>query len=168
MNVTVLAPEEWERRRFALLRFARRHGDRRITQAGWLKLVALDAKGLGRPGTAVAVAYTAGGLPAGIAFAAGYGEEACVVAVHPALRGRGIARGLLARLAGEWGRLTCRVASDNAASLAACFAAGLVAVGLEAGPTGKPTLRMVYPARPEAALNDSGAADEPVPSTARG
>ncbi|WP_051318091.1 GNAT family N-acetyltransferase [Cohnella thermotolerans] len=158
MNVRLMSSEEWERKRFSLLRFIRSHGERRITQAGWLRLVALAAAELERPGTAVAVAHTAGGQPAGIAFAAGYGDDACFVVVHPALRGRGICRSLLSRLADEWGRLTCRVAADNTASLAACFAAGLVAVGLESGPTGKATLRLVRQPRTAGAAEGREAA----------
>ena len=142
--VQLLTPDEWARERFPLLRFVRRHGESRCAKADWLRLVALRPEALAAPGTAVAVVRTAGGMAAGLAFAAGFGEDACVFAVHPALRGRGIGRGLLARLAAEWGRLGCRVAADNAPGLAACFAAGLVAVGLERGPTGKPALRLRF------------------------
>lgn len=142
MIIRMLNPGEWDTRRFSLLRFVRRHGERRIAASAWLRLVRLQAGELASPGVAVAVAFTAGGQPAGVAFAAGYGEEACLAVVHPALRGRGICRSLIAKLGERWGRLSCRVAADQTASLAAGFAAGLVAVGLDSGPTGKPALRL--------------------------
>ncbi|MCC3375706.1 GNAT family N-acetyltransferase [Cohnella sp. REN36] len=144
MIVRLLASEEWERARFPLLRFVLRHSDRRITQAGWRRMVNAGKDALALPGTAVAVAFTACGQPAGVAFAQGYGEDACLVAVHPALRGRGIGRRLLMRLAEPWGRLSCNVAADNPASLAMCQAAGFASSGLHVGPTGKPTLRLVW------------------------
>ncbi|CAM3741731.1 hypothetical protein COLU111180_06055 [Cohnella lubricantis] len=144
MNVELLTAEEWERKRLPLLRFVRTHGDRGIGSAAWLRLVRLQAAELNLPGTAIAVMFTAGGQPAGVAFAAGCGEEACLAVVHPALRGRGICRSLLARLGMEWGRLSCRVPLGQTASLAACFAAGFVAVGLESLPAGKPALRLEF------------------------
>ncbi|MFC5529328.1 GNAT family N-acetyltransferase [Cohnella yongneupensis] len=139
-----LDPVEWDKQRFLLLRFVRRHGERRITGHAWQQLLLAGEAELASPGTAIAVAYTQGGCPAGVAFAEKFGESVCLVAVHPALRGRGVGRQLLSELAEPWERLTCNVAIDNAASVAMCFAAGLVAVGLETGPTGKPTLRFVW------------------------
>lgn len=144
LQYKLLGPEEWEKQRFQLLRFVRRHGERRITGRAWQRLLLAGEAELARPGTAIAVAYTQGGCPAGLAFAENFGEAGCLVAVHPALRGRGVGRKLIGELAGPWSRLTCSVALDNAASVAMCFAAGLVAVGLETGPTGKPTLRFVW------------------------
>jgi hypothetical protein len=38
--VSILTPEQWERQRFSLLRFVRRHGERRITGAAWRRLAA--------------------------------------------------------------------------------------------------------------------------------
>lgn len=143
LNYRLLEQGQWESGRFQLLRFVRRHGERRITAHAWQKLLLISDAELAQPGTAIAVAYTQGGCPAGVAFADHYGESACLVTVHPALRGRGVGRKLLGVLAEPWGRLNCNVAIDNAPSVAMCFAAGLVAVGLETGPTGKPTLRFV-------------------------
>lgn len=172
LHYKLLDPSEWEKQRFQLLRFVRRHGERRITGRAWQQLLLAGETELASPGTAIAVAYTQGGCPAGLAFADKYGETVCLVAVHPALRGRGIGRRLLSELARPWSRLTCTVALDNAASVAMCFAAGLVAVGLETGPTGKPTLRFVWrgddsslpAAEPMlAAANPPGAADDGLP-----
>lgn len=142
VNILLLSASEWEAQRFQLLRFVRRHGERRISGAAWRKLLKAGAAELGEPGAAIAVAYTQSGCPAGIAYAESFGDGACLVAVHSALRGRGIGRRLLDALANRWGKLVCRVALDNPASLAMCFAAGFVGVGLESGPTGKPTLRL--------------------------
>jgi GNAT superfamily N-acetyltransferase len=104
----LLPPEDWAKERFPLLRFVRRHLDRRGADAGWQRLLALRPEALAAPGTAMAVARTAGGMAVGVAFAAEFGEDALVVAVHPALRGRGIGRELLGRLASEWERLAGR------------------------------------------------------------
>ena len=156
LQYRLLEPNQWENGRFQLLRFVRRHGERRITTFAWQKLLLASEAELSQPGTAIAVAYTQGGCPAGVAFADQYGESVCLVAVHPALRGRGVGRKLLGVLAEPWERLTCNVAIDNAASVAMCFAAGLVAVGLETGPTGKPTLRFVWRMHPR----DSALAEE--------
>lgn len=140
----LLSPEEWAQQRFQLLRFVRRHGERRIKDSSWRQLANTGRKRLSEPGTAFAISCTPGGWPAGIAYAENFGENACLVAVHPALRGRGIGRSLLGCLASHCGKLTCRVAADNPASLAMCFAAGFIAVGLETGPTGKATLRLLW------------------------
>ncbi|MFD0672954.1 GNAT family N-acetyltransferase [Cohnella sp. GCM10027633] len=144
LTYRLLDPAEWEKQRFQLLRFVRRHGERRISGRAWQRLLLAGESELSRPGAAIAVAYTQGGCPAGVAYADQYGDDVCLVAVHPALRGRGVGRTLLRSLAEPWERLACSVAIDNAASVAMCFAAGLVAVGLETGPTGKPTLRFVW------------------------
>jgi len=89
---------------------------------------------------AIAVAVDAGRL-VGFAFAADAGERACIVAVHPDTRGKGVGSSLIKALHSRWGRLTCSVAADNPASMQMCFRAGMKAVGLTTGPTGKPTLR---------------------------
>lgn len=157
LQYRLLEPDQWEDGRFQLLRFVRRHGERRITAHAWQKLLLASEAELAQPGTAIAVAYTQGGCPAGVAFADHYGESVCLVAVHPALRGRGVGRKLLRVLAEPWERLTCNVAIDNSASVAMCFAAGLVAVGLETGPTGKPTLRFVWRGN----SSDAASAEEP-------
>ncbi|MBB6733526.1 GNAT family N-acetyltransferase [Cohnella zeiphila] len=168
-NVRLLTPEDWAKERFLLLRFVRRHLDRHFAETDWRRLVALRPDALAAPGTAVAVARTAGGMAAGVAYASGFGEDALVFAVHPALLSRGIGQALLGRLAAEWGRLSCRVAADNPAGLAACFAAGLVAVGLERGPAGKPALRLQYRPEPDptGASGENGEdAAHPAPTTA--
>lgn len=136
----LLTPEQWEEQRFQLLRFVRRHAERRITDAAWRRLLNTGKHKLSQPGTALATAYTHGGVPAAVAYAENFGEDACLVVVHPALRRRGIGRNLLRILAVHCGKLTCRVAADNPASLAMCFAADFVAVDLGIGPTGKSTL----------------------------
>lgn len=164
LNDRLLGAAEWETQRFQLLRFVRRHGERRISSRAWQRLLLAGETELSRPGTAIAVAYTQGGCPAGVAFAAEYGDDACLIAVHPALRGRGVGRRLLRMLAEPWERLTCSVALDNAASVAMCFTAGLVAVGLETGPTGKPTLRFVWQPESRAAPADE---DQPEQSASK-
>jgi GNAT superfamily N-acetyltransferase len=92
------------------------------------------------PKAAVAVAV-AGGKLAAFAFASQAGERACLVVVRPELRGQGAGSALLKALHGRFGRLACSVAADNPASMQMCFHAGMKAVGMFTGPTGKPTLR---------------------------
>jgi GNAT superfamily N-acetyltransferase len=123
MIVQKMSPSAWESRRFALLRFVLRHGDRRIDRLSWRRLVTADEDSLRREGTAIAVAYTPGGQPAGIAFAENYGEAACLVAVHPAFRSRGIGRSLLQAIADGREPPACRPASGSAESLPAFPAA---------------------------------------------
>ncbi|MFC0333210.1 GNAT family N-acetyltransferase [Paenibacillus sepulcri] len=92
------------------------------------------------PPAAVAIALEGGKLAA-IAFAADAGKRACLVVVHPGHRGRRIGSALLSELRGHFGGLMCSVAADNPASMQMCFHAGMKAVELFTGPTGKPTLR---------------------------
>ncbi|MCQ6558568.1 GNAT family N-acetyltransferase [Paenibacillus mendelii] len=92
---------------------------------------------------AIAIALEAGKL-AGFAFAADAGERACIVVVRPEMRGRGVGSALLSQLRQHYGHLSCSVAADNPASMQMCFRAGMTAVGMHRGPTGKPTLRFEF------------------------
>jgi GNAT superfamily N-acetyltransferase len=142
MDIVRLKPSQWLQWRSRLVTFAKRYGDRRMTASG---LHALQHAGEPHNGVAsssitVVIAHEAGKL-AGFAFAKDAGEAACVIAVRPEERGRGIGRKLIASLVEACGGLCCFVACDNTASLQLFFRAGLKAVGLHMGPTGKPTLR---------------------------
>ena len=165
MQVKLLAPGQWAAARGRLLAFCRRYGDSRLTAAAMRELRELTPEALAHPAhpahaaagpppgraataaassgvrtAAVAVAVDDGKL-LGVAFAADAGERACLVAVHPDARGNGAGAALIKSLHSRWGRLVCSVAADNPASMQMCFRAGMKAVGMHAGPTGKPTLR---------------------------
>jgi len=138
MDIVRLKPSQWPQWRGRLVTFAKRYGDRRLTAGG---LHALSHAGdAASASTAIVIAHEGGKL-AGIAFAQDAGEAACVIAVRPEARGRGVGGRLLAALIEACGGLCSSVACDNTASMQLFFRAGLKAVGLHLGPTGKPTLR---------------------------
>jgi GNAT superfamily N-acetyltransferase len=167
MQLRLLTPEESANAAKKLVAFAVRYGDNRLTAAGLnelrklaalgsrdvrplepLGLAAPDDRAAGlaaaqaasSPPAAIAVALE-GGKIAAFAFAADAGERACLVVVRPERRGGGLGSMLLRALRSRCGKLACHVATDNPASMQMCFRAGMKAVGLRTGPTGKPTLR---------------------------
>lgn len=138
MKVLLLAPERWDAIKDKLIAFAGKYGQKRLTASGIALLRKLDpAK---HPEAGIAVAIEDGEL-AGFAFILENGEKACLIVVRDDLRGRGIGCALLRALQTRFGRIVCHVAADNPSSMQMCFRAGLTAVSLERGPTGKPTLR---------------------------
>lgn len=142
MDIVRLKPSQWRKWRSRLVSFANRYGDRRLTAGGLqaLQHAGEPYEGIASSPIAVVIAHDAGQL-IGFAFAKEAGEAACVIAVRPEARGRGVGRKLIAELVEACGGLCCSVACDNTASMQLFFRAGLKAVGLHAGPTGKPTLR---------------------------
>ncbi|SES92763.1 GNAT family N-acetyltransferase [Paenibacillus sp. NFR01] len=145
---------KWQSWLAGLQQFVREHGERRITVSAYRQLARLTPEMLAVPGTSLMIATVrgqAGRQLAGFCFVAGYGRDACIVAVHPLYRGRGTGTALLAAQLRRLGRLECLVAADNAASLKMCFNAGLAAVDLLRGPTGKPTLLL---RKPEAVISN--------------
>jgi GNAT superfamily N-acetyltransferase len=83
----------------------------------------------------------------GFAFAASCGERACMVVTHPSSRKQGVGATMLGKLRSYFGgKLSCDVALDNPASIQMCFGAGLHAVSMHDGPTGKPTMHFTAPA----------------------
>ncbi|MFC3343721.1 GNAT family N-acetyltransferase [Paenibacillus abyssi] len=150
MIVKILTPEEWRATRYRLTAFAIRHGDRRLTLQGLSALRSLDPDQLAQeglyerniPNSGSVVAVTLQhGKPVGFAAAVDCGQAACLLVVRPDARGQGIAGTMMKAMIERCGQLVCHVAADNPASMAACFRAGMVAVGLSPGPTGKPTLQ---------------------------
>ncbi|SEO22483.1 GNAT family N-acetyltransferase [Paenibacillus sp. OV219] len=166
MKVKLLSPSQWPASKEKITRFLYRYGDKRITTAALAALQELaparlsasraggsggeDGAGAGAsvrsgeagagPEAAIAIAVVGGKLAA-VAFAEDGGERACFVVVSPEFRGQGAGSSLLAALQRRLGRLACTVAADNPASMSMCFRAGMKAVSLHTGPTGKPTLR---------------------------
>ncbi|WP_164779555.1 GNAT family N-acetyltransferase [Paenibacillus kobensis] len=148
MDIVRLKPAQWPLWRNRLLHFAQRYGDRRLTAGGLRALIAAGggsalplAAPVAPPSSpfAAVIAHQDGKL-LGFAFAADSGRSACLVAVHPNARSQGVGHALICGLIDHFGGLCCHVASDNPASLRLFFKAGLKAVALEEGPTGKPTL----------------------------
>lgn len=152
MEVKLLHAAQWPAAKKKLLAFARRYGDARLTASGLRALNELEPSHLDKERTAaseaageippavIAIALQEGRL-AGFAFSLNAGEHACLVVVRPHSRGLGIGSELLRKLQSRCNVLTCSVAADNPASMGMCFRAGMKAVSLEQGPTGKPTLR---------------------------
>ena len=134
---------QWKSQLAGLLAFIREHGERRITHHGCKTLAHLTPDQLSKPGVSLLIATVRGQNGrqlAGVCFVSGFGEEACIVAVHPLYRNKHTGTALLAAQLKRLGRLECYVACDNTASLKMCFNVGLAAVKLTNGPTGKPTL----------------------------
>lgn len=142
---------QWKSRLSGLLKFIREHGELRITNHACKILSQLTPDQLSKPGVSLLVATVRGQNRrelAGVSFVSGFGEEACLVAVHPLYRNRHIGTALMAAQLKRLGRMECSVASDNTASLKMCFNVGLAAVALTSGPTGKPTLLIRSPHNP--------------------
>jgi len=157
MRIMLLPPAQWPVMCRKLLAFAGRFGDNRLSAEGIGMLRELkpaaavqfspdstattsSREWYSDQEVAIAVAVENGKL-AGFAFAMDAGRKACLVVVHPQMRGRGVGKELLTTLHHHFGHLSCMVAADNPASMQMCFHAGMVAVELLNGPTGKPTLR---------------------------
>ncbi|REE82671.1 acetyltransferase (GNAT) family protein [Paenibacillus taihuensis] len=154
MQVKLLSPSQWSASKEKITRFLYRYGDKRITATALAALQDLPAVRLATSGggggssvgidgdvdAAIAIAVIGGKLAA-VAFAEEGGERACFVVVSTEFRGQGAGSALLKALKKRLGRLTCAVAADNPASMGMCFRAGMKAVSLHTGPTGKPTLR---------------------------
>lgn len=163
MDIRLLPPDRWLDMREKLLAFAVRYGSGRLSLSGLSLLRQVEAsepaarasrnRSAGsaasprqtaqRESAAIAVAVEDGKL-AGFAFAVDAGERACIVVVRPQMRGRGAGSALLTQLRQHYGQLACSVAADNPASMQMCFRAGMKAVGMHRGPTGKPTLRFEF------------------------
>ncbi|WP_052703015.1 GNAT family N-acetyltransferase [Paenibacillus beijingensis] len=168
LTVKLLSGSEWMVLRTQLLGELERWSEGRLTEAGMEMLASARLAELtpvpGEPAPAAAIAAAfVGGRLAGAAFARDAGETACIVAVHPKVRGRGLGSLLLERLQRNWGRLQCKVAADNTASLKMCFRAGMTAVALTEGPTGKPTL-LFKSGPPSPAGSGVAAGDRKTPS----
>ncbi|BCG58464.1 GNAT family N-acetyltransferase [Paenibacillus sp. URB8-2] len=144
-SIYAAGPAQWSRQRDALLAFLRRHADKRITPEGWMTLADLTPERLSAPGSSLLTATIRdqlGSQLAALSFVTDYGKETCVIAVHTLYRGKGIGASLLRAQLERLGKLECRVASDNAASLKMCFNAGLAAVGLTRSPSGAAVLHL--------------------------
>ncbi len=125
-----------------LLRFIHNHGDGRITRKAreWLRHVRSEA--ILRPGQCIVTA-SSGSQLLGLLLVAGFGEQVMAIVVHKKMRKQKLGQRLVRHALHHVRTLKARVAVDNPASIGMCFAAGMVAVALERGVTGKPTLIFV-------------------------
>lgn len=141
-SINAIAPDRLDAIRPSLIRFVRVHGDRKITakSIGWLERISEHE--LTESLTCIVGAFDGRRL-IGIACAADAGRQASFAVVHPEYRGKGVGPALLRHLMSRLGSLECIVSCDNAPSMAMCFRAGMTAVELTTGGTGKPALRFV-------------------------
>lgn len=144
-SLSLSSPDEWPHAKQQCSDFFRRYSNERLIHEVRHCLEMLSYDELQKPGTSIVAATVrsdVGRIPVGIGFAANYGEDAFMVAVHPLYRNRRIGSSLIRSLLIQFGRLRCKVAAEYSASLKMCFHAGLQAVALEQGPRGKPTFIM--------------------------
>ncbi|SMF76508.1 hypothetical protein SAMN05661091_1317 [Paenibacillus uliginis N3/975] len=142
-SISPVNPADWPDIREQCYDFMCRFGNRRLTREGCNTLQKMSFDQVQHPGTSLIAATVRGEhgkMPVGICFVTGFGEDACLIAVHPLYRNRHIGTSLILFQLSRLGRLRCKVAADNYSSLKMCFHAGMQAVALEKGPTGKPTL----------------------------
>ncbi|MFD1425974.1 GNAT superfamily N-acetyltransferase [Kroppenstedtia sanguinis] len=138
IRIVPIRPTLLRRVRPQLLRFSKRHGDRRITHRAlrWLRSLTGDPF----PGGTWLAAALDGQRLAGFILFGKYGLEESFIVVHPEYRKQAVAESLLEAALHTLDRVYTRVACDNIPSLKLCFKQGLVAFQLVTGPTGKPTL----------------------------
>ncbi|QAY65102.1 GNAT family N-acetyltransferase [Paenibacillus protaetiae] len=145
LRLQLLTPEQWTAERKRLIGFAIRFGDKRLTATSMHAFRTLEPEQLSLPsgekGAAAVVVASLDGRIAGIGYAGDAGENGCFVVVHSDMRARGIGSKIVKGLMSRFERLACSVACDNAPSMALCFKLGMIAVAMNTGPTGKPTLR---------------------------
>ncbi|OPA80862.1 hypothetical protein BVG16_00485 [Paenibacillus selenitireducens] len=146
-----LQTDQWNVLRSQCLRFITQHGDQRITADAMIQLESVTEQQLLETGTQLllAIERVPIGKPRliGVSFVRHYGEQTCLIVVHPTWRGMHLGTQLMSEQISYLGYLTCQVALDNISSLRMCFQAGLTAHRLTEGPTGKPTLAFEYDAR---------------------
>lgn len=149
MEITAITPlneSDWLDIREQCYDFISRFGSRRLTHEGLSSLQNMSLQQLQQPGTSLIAATVRGEygrMPVGICYVTGFGETACLIAIHPLYRDRRIGTSLILSQQSRLGYLCCKVAADNYSSLHICFDAGMYAIALESNPAGKPTLVMI-------------------------
>lgn len=136
-------PADWPDVRLECLKFLKQCGGKRLKPDHCRHLASLNSEGLQHPGTSIVAATVRGELgnmPIGISYAADYGREACIIAVHPLYRNRRIGSSLLRAQISELGQLHCSIAADHTVGLKMCYLAGMHPEALELDPAGRPVL----------------------------
>ncbi|MFD0716460.1 GNAT family N-acetyltransferase [Paenibacillus sp. GCM10027626] len=143
MRIMLLPQNRWHEFRDILPAFAYRFGEQRLTADGMGTLCSLLSAPPSPASSAVITLAIEHQKLLGFAVAKDAGELACLVVVRAEMRGKGIGTKLMQSLCRHFGTLTCNVACDNYSSMQMCFRAGMAAVSMHEGPTGKMTLRFV-------------------------
>jgi ribosomal protein S18 acetylase RimI-like enzyme len=142
LTIRTLDAIHLENARGPLLKFIAQHAGGRITRRArkWLRTVA--RADLRHAGTCIVTASLGKQLK-GVLLVAKHGEQVMAIVVHRSARRKKLGQTLIRHALRHMRFVEARVATDNAASIGMCFAAGMVAIALERGVTGKPTLLFV-------------------------
>ncbi|GAA0385641.1 GNAT family N-acetyltransferase [Paenibacillus motobuensis] len=136
MDWLTLKPDneiDWRRKQSEILAFISRYGGKRLYRNVYQELLKLKHLDLSKPGTLlqlVTVQAEDGPRIAAFSGATGYGQDLCIIVVHPLYRGIGLGTALLKQQLAALGSLTCRIALDDLSALQMGFRAGLCARGL--------------------------------------
>ncbi|HEY2495085.1 MAG TPA: N-acetyltransferase [Paenibacillus sp.] len=144
-SLNTVTERQWQKQHQSVIDFIKYYGDKRITLDAFHKCSKLNRGTLQHPGESLLIATVRGDRGrslAGVSFVSGFGEDVCLIVVHPLYRKRHVGTTLLSSQLAIIGHLSCHVALDNISSLKMCFNAGLTGHSLMVGPTGKPTLKL--------------------------
>ncbi|WMT39571.1 GNAT family N-acetyltransferase [Paenibacillus sp. D2_2] len=136
MNWLTLKPNnemDWKRKQSDILAFICRYGGKRMYRNVYQELLKLSYRDLSKSGTSlqlVTVQAEDGPRIAAFSGATGYGQDICIVVVHPLYRRIGLGTALLKQQLAALGSLTCRIALDDLGALQMGFRAGLCARGM--------------------------------------
>lgn len=145
ISLDTLSKPEWQKQHIQSVHFIKKYSHSRITAAGFRHFAELTYAESLQSGMSFLIATVRsdrGPTLAGVSFISGYGDDACLIVVHPLYRGRHVGTSLMSSQLTKLGRIHCNVALDNVQSLQMCFNAGLTANSLHLGPTGKPSLKL--------------------------
>ncbi|WP_234032660.1 N-acetyltransferase [Paenibacillus faecalis] len=127
MEISSILPDssvEWPDIRQQCYDFLCRFGSRRLSSEGCSILQNMHYDQLQLPGTSLIAATVRGELgkiPVGICFTAGFGEDACLIAVHPLYRKRRIGTSLILFQLSKLKHMHCNVAIDHIQLLRCVF-----------------------------------------------
>ncbi|AJS59603.1 N-acetyltransferase [Paenibacillus sp. IHBB 10380] len=144
-SLNTVTERQWQNQHQSVIDFIKHYGDKRITLDSYRKCSRLSKSTLQHPGESLLIATVRGDRGrslAGVSFVSGFGDDVCLIVVHPLYRNRHVGTTLLSSQLATLGRLSCHVALDNISSLKMCFNAGLTGHSLMVGPTDKPTLKL--------------------------
>lgn len=144
-SLNTLTERQWQKQHQSVIDFIKNYGDKRITWDSYRRCSRLSRDTLQHPGESLLIATVRGDRGrtlAGVSYISRFGEDVCLIVVHPLYRKRHVGTTLLSSQLATLGRLNCHVALDNISSLKMCFNAGLTGHSLMVGPTGKPTLKL--------------------------
>lgn len=121
---------DWETQYGDILSFIHEYGAGRIPSETLQALLKLSPRDLNLRGSSLLTAQIRtedGTRIAGVCCVKDYGNELCLVIVHPLYRKLGLGTRLLSEQIAVLGLLSCRISLRHASSLNMCFRAGLSA-----------------------------------------